>query len=272
MPDHADTPRPLHPARPGFTLIELLVVIAIIALLIGILLPSLGSARDGARRLASMSNQRQLHLALISYADDFDSQVPLGFSLGPNPGWKQYNYLLRTNPASGTPAWRWMGLLYLHESFDSPEAFYCPAERDELLQLDTESNPWPPDDSAPPGKSTRVGYGTRPLIGWPFPSNGPQPTGMPRLHLLDPGMTILADLIHKPERLLLRHGSGINAARTDGSVRWIDRAVLDRVEVDGVRWADTDDTGFDNAFNDLFLRPAEKGTPEAGIWPALDQN
>lgn len=61
----------------GFTLIELLVVISIIALLVGILLPALGSARDTARGSQCLSNLRGLAQLQQVWLTDYKGQFPL---------------------------------------------------------------------------------------------------------------------------------------------------------------------------------------------------
>ena len=61
----------------GFTLIELLVVISIIAILAGMLLPAIGLVQDNARRMRCASNQKQLVLAMLVYAQDSDGAWPV---------------------------------------------------------------------------------------------------------------------------------------------------------------------------------------------------
>jgi len=62
--------------RRGFTLIELLVVVAIIAILAAILFPVFARARENARKANCASNLKQIGLAILAYAQDYDEMLP----------------------------------------------------------------------------------------------------------------------------------------------------------------------------------------------------
>jgi len=92
-----DCTRPLHvprisrfsrPRRSGFTLIELLVVIAVIAILISILFPVLGRARQSAHAVICQSNLRQSFIACQAYASDHAGRGPaIGAPWATPPNW-----------------------------------------------------------------------------------------------------------------------------------------------------------------------------------------
>lgn len=66
--------------RLAFTLIELLVVIAIIAILAGMLLPTITMARENANRTACGKNQQQIVASCIAYAHDQNTSWPIGYT------------------------------------------------------------------------------------------------------------------------------------------------------------------------------------------------
>jgi prepilin-type N-terminal cleavage/methylation domain-containing protein len=120
------------PRDRGFTLVELLVVISVIALLIGILIPTLGAARMNARKVQDLGVARQLMLAYNLYADDHRSMVLFGFRRNdPETGQPVRAYDANGKAITGLAAqrypWRLMpyldySLTYLYQSLDDYEA------------------------------------------------------------------------------------------------------------------------------------------------------
>ena len=75
--------RSSHPGsrRGGFTLVELLCVIAILGVLMALLLPSVQSAREAARRMSCSNNIKQISLGILQYESANAAFPPAGLPL-----------------------------------------------------------------------------------------------------------------------------------------------------------------------------------------------
>lgn len=134
----------------GFTLIELLVVIAIIGLLLSIIIPAIGKAKDIARRIVCSNNVKQIGVALRTYSNSFDDKLIPLYHLGGSFAGNRYDAsasgtsggITNVKPqpynavithqggllANGRPRPFHLAVLYDLDYFTEPKAFYCPAQ------------------------------------------------------------------------------------------------------------------------------------------------
>jgi len=197
-----------HAALPGFSLIDVLVSITVIAVLIGLLLPSLSSVNETARRVVCQSNVRQVGLGVVMYADDWNGLLPYSEFLAE----PQEMLLLRRgagSTADGVSAWDGIGLLFSAGYLTAPKVFYCPSHHGE--------NPY---------RLFAAGWseGSDEIVS-NYHFRGQGPTGVPGspptrfLYRIDPGQSsLIADAMRL--RSDYNHKIGSNFFRADLTVHW----------------------------------------------------
>jgi prepilin-type N-terminal cleavage/methylation domain-containing protein/prepilin-type processing-associated H-X9-DG protein len=110
--------------RKGFTLIELLVVVAIIAVLVAILLPALGRARENARTILCGANLRQIGMGLLMYSQNNNDQIPKATD-NASVSWDSLigPYL------SGNPTVKNLGAANVTVDKEQSRPFFCPSDK-----------------------------------------------------------------------------------------------------------------------------------------------
>ncbi len=105
-------------SRKGFTLIELLVVIAIIAILAAILFPVFARARENARKSTCQSNLKQLSMAAMMYAQDYDEKIVKCYLHHPTPNLTHIRWYWQSTTNEGM----------LNPYIKNSQVFRCPSD------------------------------------------------------------------------------------------------------------------------------------------------
>ncbi len=120
-------------SKNAFTLVELLVVVAIIALLVSILLPALGKAREEAKRTVCVSNLRSTMLSSMTYMVDNKDKFPHQNAAKVYNGHRYISHgLTSPNPDTGL-CWAYNLLNYL-DLEKNPELLHCPSLQKDVME------------------------------------------------------------------------------------------------------------------------------------------
>lgn len=195
----------------------MLVSLAIVAVLMGILLPSLGRVREIARQTVCSSNARQLGLGIEMFASDNDDVLPMSQFLDPDSPFggrsietqQRHMVLLRFphTPQLGAERrsgqWDGVGKLFAQQYLTTPAVFYCPSHRGEH----------PLDLYADRFELTGI---TEIISNYQYRGQGPN--GQRRLFQLNGGVALVADAL--AGEAYFNHTGGFNVLVVDGSVNW----------------------------------------------------
>lgn len=227
----------------AFTLIDVLVSMAVIAVLVGLMVPTLGRVHETSRRVVCQSNVRQVGLGLIMYADDFKGVLPSSRFVQPSTQSRdssgnapQRTVTLRVpeeEQQRGRSSWDGLGLLFQAEYLPASKVFYCPSHWGENPYR-RYSLQW-----SQTGGEIICNYHYR-GEGPTKPGSGSAPHGQTTtaLFLIDPAQSsLIADGMET--RTDYNHRVGVNFFRADLTVHWFDD---DRNELVGLLPNSKDDS------------------------------
>ncbi len=226
-------------ARHAFTLVEILVSVAIMAVLIGILLPSLAMVRDTSQKVVCASNLRQTGLGLHMYAtDNADLLPPSSFALGNGSAWDtspiqlRIDAGLRGNTGDDRYFWDGLGFLYEQSYLSDGRVFFCPSHLGE--------NTFENQAERFAGEAGDI------LANYQYRGLGPR--GEEKLDQFEP----MAELVSDGFRDLteINHPNGMNVLRAAMNVNWFRDTGLASISNAIMSGADDDDA-WDNRWRIL---------------------
>ena len=227
----------------GFTLVELLVVISIISMLMSIMLPSLGRAREMGQRVVCQSNMRQLGIGWYTYSLENDDSFCSPDTLWNDDGGVDYHWVAdgpydAGNTIGGTEEAIKDGILSLYLS-NTVGVYKCKSDKTELLRSYSISN-------VMGGYNCGCGNMTTPYTSWSqinepssrlvfIDADSTEPAGEPKwiaggfwcLSDIDPATARWA--IPRYNNITARHSGGTNVAYADmhcGYRKWRDQRTI----------------------------------------------
>lgn len=194
----------------AFSLMDVLVSIGVIAVLISLLLPSLGPVKETARQVACRSGVRQIGLGIAMFADDHRDLIPASLYLkqrgsqGPQPAQTVCLTVDPDGPASKSGfTWDGLGVLYAEQYLGTPGIFYCPSHKAQFRFSDQEAVWHNPDG----------------LIVGNYQYRAMGPNGKVFLSEIEPKRAALvSDSLRSADEF--NHPAGVNVLRADLSVFW----------------------------------------------------